>query len=1005
MALELTTGGSEPNPTPGQAFELAVEGSGTQWVTFGHLFEVGEITGDPVLTTTSGGSVTHQAHVHCLHSDGSVRFCTFSAQVVGGQNYLVVDGTAPAGTARTVADLLAAIPGDIASVTLTGGVTGTATVRDLLESATNRARLNNTSSYYIFEQGPQMLGVVVAQDFSTHLRVSMHLRWYGGTTLWCGFLFENGYINLTSLGSKSYTAQMVLNGTTVATQAMTAPVHYNRAMWYEAAWSTGGTLYARLQGETWTASKGVPNYSFDDTPTTAYMNARIQTNAPMDNGDHKDDLDDTGEQDGLGILSRWDAAFITSGCDIRMRNNVLANARGGMSYNYSCIMDSLTGEHLSLNDRPTFSAQASGTLPSGWTSGTSPFDAGVTGTFPAHMPSVGYLAFAITGEYGYMRAMHGWASFTPHYSPTNRNHTFNGMNVRRFHWISSRGVGWSYRTVGHAAYITPDNHYLKTYYNNNINGNFGVDAAEFNSTYNAIGLVFSNEVEGFNGPEQYRLFMHNFLTQSCSHLVCDLGFTSGTAFTLHIAKFVAGLMGNTNEYKWNFAADYTKKVGTGVPTSTWYQTFTALNNDSVNVPTYATGLTAGSQALADQMEAHGDIPNNIAGSITGRPNEAGSYYANMQPAVAFLPALGITGGLQCWSRYISGETPDYSDKPQFNIVPRATTALAQAALLLGAGQCIKFGTIPLSVIHTDSPGFSVLQYMSSICYDPINRQMRLVGKRSSDQAPYRFLIYDEADDAWTSDTPVAGPLQSNQNGHGYDHNTIDPDTGIHYFRGYNSGTVYYWTPSTGVWGTLASLGSSPSPEIAGFLEWLPGVGVVYGDRRTIRTHPGASSPGTAWTIRENLGSVSGAYHAAAAYNDNSQTMLWGWGNTDNNSRKLLLSQIGTPASWVTTQSVNLDLGSSELGGLIAPDPVGRGFIGWKKETLSWRHYDTDGNSWSTLTKSTGNGATVQTGTPNMSDGATQRHTACGAIKPYRVIMYVQYQGSSQAPDVWLYRHS
>lgn len=989
------------NPTPGQTFELAVEGSGTQWTSFGHLFRAGAVTSKPVLQTLAGGAVTHQAHVHTLHPDGSVRFAEISAQVTGGQNYLVVNGTAPVGTARTIADLLAAIPGDIASVALTGGITGTAKVRDLLENATNRARLNNTSSYYIFEQGPQMLGVVVAQDFSTHLRVSMHLRWYGGAIVWCAWHYENGYVNLAGMNSKSYTAVMVLNGTTVATQAMTSPVHYNRTQWYSGGkWSTGGTLYARLQGATWTGSKGVPNYSLATPPSESYKAGRAQSFPPMNNGDFNSDLDSSAEQDMLGILSRWDAAYITSNCDVRMRNNVLANALCGMAYNYSCIMDSLTGEHLSVSDRPTFSSQQAATLPSGWNTGTSPYDAGVTGTFPAHMPSVAYLAFAITGEYGYMRAMHAWASFTPHYSDTNRNFTFNGKTLRRFYWDSSRGVGWSYRTVGQAAYITPDNHYLKLYYNNEVNGVFGVDAAEFNSSYSPIGLIESYEITSSGDhPELYRNFMHNFLSQDVSHVVCDLGFTSGQAFAAHVAKFVAGLMGNTNEFKWNFAASYTKKIGTTSAQANWFTTFTQMTNDTENVPAYATGLAAGSQALATAMKNAGDIPNAIAGSITGRPNEGGSYYANMQPAVSFLTALGITGGDACWTRYISGQVPDYSDKPQFNITPRPVipnTVLAQYAALLNAGQCIKL-PITISAAQIMDGNSPIMKWASSCCWNPLTGEVLFVGKREDAGHGYKFFRYIESSN--TCDLVAFPPDSGNQSGHGYDHNAIDEARGKFFTRLYNDDSGP-WQRLSGSWTHLPALGGQATD--ASSLTFIPTIGAQGSlctvDPLRIRALDMATQN---WSVLKTFAGPE-ANHSVSEYNRTSNILIFGGGNNGAAMQKmdcstLVVSNINTPP---------FNCGTSDTQGVLCEDPASVNMIACQKGTSNWAVLNTSTGVWTNLTQSSGNGATAQNGLPNITVGSGDAGFARIAtpISTYRVTLWIEYVGGN-AGAIWLYKHT
>lgn len=975
---------------PGGNAEMVAEGSGTEWNTFARTFELGEITGDPFLSPDAGGTVTHQAYVQAVHSDGSARHVTFSALLTGGEEYSFSSGTAPGGTDRTVASLLSTVAGDIARINLSNGITGSMTVRDLLESATNRAKLNNTSSYYIFEQGPQMLGLIVSQDFSTHLRVSMHLRWYGGTTLWCGYLFERGYCNLNGMGSASFTAELILNGSSKGTYTLdgsSLPVHSNRAMWYRRFWSTGGTLYARLTGAELIDSRAVPNYDTTQTPTDAYMNARNQSNNPMANGDHQDDLDDTGYQPGLGIMSQWDAACITSNLDERMFNNVLANAEGGMSYNYSCVMDSVTGEMLSLSDHTTFTDQGDVGLGTGWTSGLSPYDAGVTGQPAAHNPSVGYLAYLLTGEWGYLRALHGWASFLPLWVNSNRNHTYNGVTVRRFYWGSVRGVGWSYRTVGQAAYITPDSHYLKAYYNNTINGNFLRDAEEFNSTYSLLGLVESGEVTA-DGADQYRNFMHNFLSQAVSYVAVDLGFSTGLPFARHVAKFVAGLMGNTSEFKWNFAASYVKTIGTAAEQASWYTTFAQMDANTDNVPSYAAGLTAGSQSLATAMDAAGDIPNPIAGSITGRPDDATSYYANMQPAVAYLDALAIDGGATCEDRYLSGETPDYSSIPQFSIRKRArVTALEVAAQSLDPGECVKFGTISQAVIQAGDAA-PIIMYGSSLVYDPVRRQVRFIGKRDSPNYGYHFLIYDEASDSWSSNTPLYSGGSSNQNGHGYDHNCVDPINGHHFFRPYNSLSVWEWD-GDGNWSVLPDL---PSAEIAGSLVFPPRVGLIYLDRRRMHRYSAG-----AWAQVNNFGSLPNAYHAVSEYNPNSQITVYGGGNADDTMSKITGTST-TPASIATPPWT---IGAGESQASFVADPAGRGFFTWQKETSNWRYYDVDLNSWGSLSQSSGIGSTPQTGMPNLSTAANGRHTIAGMIERLAITMWIQNTGSTA--DVWIHR--
>lgn len=643
-----------------QVATFTAEGSGAEWVDFALTFADGEVpSGRKVEVQTSGGSpITGQSSIYAAHGNGSALHVNVAAQVTGGQSYRLVT-TAATGTNRTVDDLLAAIAGDIASVTLSGGLTGTVTVRDLLTSATNRARLNNTSSYVITEQGPQKLGLVCARDFDTHLRITLNLRWYGGSLLWCGFLFEDGYLDRNSQNSRSYTATLVLNGVTKLTQAVT---HYNRAMWYRPFWSSGGNLYARLNADT---LAGIPYYDPAVEPTEAHLASLNQSvPAPMDTGELASNLGGTGAHDWIGVLSRHDARLITSGMDPRAYRNMLRFHHSAMSYSYASAMDGVTGEMLSLSDRPTYTHQNGATaLGTGYFNGLSPQGNASTGQPASHAFSAGFLPYLLTGEWAWMRLMQGWASYMTFWTNTDRNHTFSGVTVRKFYYGSQRGVAWSYRGCGQAGWITPDWHYLKAYFNNTVNGNFARDYADYNSF--ALGTT-----DGSEPITQYRSFMHFHMGSAVGYLVCELGFSSGLQFAQHLAEYTAGLLGNTGEYNWCFATAQDHSIAS-VDAGPRYTTFQQMNDDTRNVPSYAAGQTPGSQALANLMEANGDVVDNVAGTLTGHAGEPDGYPANARPGVSYFAALGVANATDCWNRLNGGTQPDYRNDPQSNIVPRA----------------------------------------------------------------------------------------------------------------------------------------------------------------------------------------------------------------------------------------------------------------------------------------------------------------------------------------------
>lgn len=315
----------------------------------------------------------------------------------------------------------------------------------------------------------------------------------------------------------------------------------------------------------------------------------------------------------------------------------------------------------------------------------------------------------------------------------------------------------------------------------------------------------------------------------------------------------------------------------------------------------------------------------------------------------------------------------------------AATALAQAAASLGAGQSMKFGTIPEAVIETDGSGFSPLQYMSSGVYDSAAKRIKWIGKRSS-TFQYRQIAYDEASNTWSVDADLYPGATSPQNGHGYDQNALDTATGDYYFRPYNDLTVYKW--ASGTWSALPDMANE---DDAASLSWFPGVGLIYVDCRLVRKFAGGS-----WTDIQT-GFAASQNHTVSEYNPNSNILIFGAGNCSSTLRKMTSAQV---VSTIATAPVSL--GSSELQGLLCADPAGQGFVGWDKGGGGWAHYNPGTDAWSTLTQASTDTATPANGTPQMNGGSA--HTACIVIIPYGIIMFLQYQDGVGA-NVRLYKHT
>lgn len=325
-------------------------------------------------------------------------------------------------------------------------------------------------------------------------------------------------------------------------------------------------------------------------------------------------------------------------------------------------------------------------------------------------------------------------------------------------------------------------------------------------------------------------------------------------------------------------------------------------------------------------------------------------------------------------------------------VAAQATALGVAAASLAPGQSVRFGSISEAILEPDGADF--IKYGSSGVWDPWRREVRWIGRRESINFRYRGLRFGELANSWSNDWALWSS-DTVPNGHGYDHNTIDPATGDHYFKIYNSGDIWKWTAATEQWSAMPSVGSV---EIAGSLEWVvtPGfTGLTYNDRRRFKALVGGT-----WIERENYGSVSNAYHTASAFNPIAQAIIFGGGNVDNHMRMMnSAGEFSAIPNIDETDTINP--GSSEEHGVLTASASTADFIVWKKNSQSWRCWRPGDSAWTALTQSTGDGSTPQTGMPNLDDSASGRPCIGIPISTYGVTMYVQSPGSGG--EVWLSR--
>jgi len=169
-----------------------------------------------------------------------------------------------------------------------------------------------------------------------------------------------------------------------------------------------------------------------------------------------------------------------------------------------------------------------------------------------------------------------------------------------------------------------------------------------------------------------------------------------------------------------------------------------------------------------------------------------------------------------------------------------------------------------NLLKTGSTDY-VLNYGNSAVWDPINKEVRYMGK--GHQESTRMIIYSESTNSWKK-----GPTTESAP-HGYDHNAIDPSTGVQYYFG---GQNFMRKYENGSWSNMPNLpGNQYTWPIALAIEFFPEVGKLFlvDDTNLLWLNNGSWSnvPGTSRIS-------TGGYHLVAEYSPADKVLYYGGGN-------------------------------------------------------------------------------------------------------------------------------
>jgi hypothetical protein len=706
-------GGTPEAPTSGlTTFTVTSANAGQQPFTVGHAFRQGDI---PSGSTLAGIQCT----IKNTWPDGSAKFAVLSgyatltsnvARAVGCQI-----GTAPSGAALTTTSLKAQLT---QPVSIDAGAFGSA----------SWSGTDWDSPFQAWVSGPLMSSWIYRKQIGSdaHLVAWLEVRlWSSGAVEILPWV-ENGYFNVAGPTNKSATYTFTMGGTQRESLAINIPNHCRTPLVSGTRLShwlgTDPGITVKHNAAYMQATELVPTYW--GAASAGVTGALPSTYTPLQQGNYPTAMGSAGYDLSIGLLPQWDVAYLTSSASnvwAGLQRNAYSAGRYGIHHR-----DETTNRVPRFTVYPTtVLGDGNGIESIGSTSGS--FTPNATGTVPAtmsfsHHPSMGYMAYLVTGRWYHMETVQFVATANHFRSSASPRQNALGI-LQTWSATSTRGAAWGLRTLAHAACVTADGDTTMktefvTAYANNINEHHATYVAGTNSTlgfmqpftnYTAsvsqnagaaststqivlpggvdstddyYNVVFANggrwtitiggetrnvvdwvgatltatvspafTVATANQPSVLRsnhwyeaAWQQDFYTGALGYSLC-LGLISDTPTRTKESEFfhwkarsIVGRFGGTGatEYLYREAATYTLSVAESDSWASWQSDWGKI---WTNARLY--------NAYGNSAKAIGD------GSLNGTTTDLGSFWGNLQPALAYAVRHGAIGAAEARARMMS----------------------------------------------------------------------------------------------------------------------------------------------------------------------------------------------------------------------------------------------------------------------------------------------------------------------------------------------------------------
>lgn len=625
----------------------------------GFAFRKGDIPAGQAVT----GSIPHlQVTAKNRWPDGSLKFAVVAGRMALAANstsaVTLSPGAASGGADLTLADLKAT--GVAASIG--GGAYGNA----------NWAAGDWDSPFQAWVLGPEMSSWIYRKPVGSdaHLVAWLEVRLYAGGAVEVLPWIENGYIRVAAGSSKSAAFSFTLGGTQRFSQTVNLPSHCRTPLLSGSALSywlgTDPAVVVRHDTAYLQNTRLVPTYRATVPSSATSVVASLPASfVPLQLGNFVAAMGNPGYQPTIGLLPEWDVLYLTCPTSdapwSALQRNGYSAGRWGTHYR-----DENTNRPLRFSSFPALSVN---------NSTTGDYPAATTGTAAppwavSHHPSLGYMAYLVTGRWYFMEEVQFAATFNYLVNVDGGPYANRGGSAGIFKSNAGantvRGAAWAVRTLAQAATVTADaDTALRGEFVASLEANINFNHATYVAQPNNPFGIVAPYGDAYGGATDSKVteasWQQDFYTAAYGYALAMDPPVSASAktklseFFAWKAKSIVGRLGGAGSTEWLYrdAAPYTFVV--------------AL----VDTPDYAGGTGPwpanwGALYSATFVASPGA---RTAGDLRGGNfPEATSYWGNLQPALAYAVEHGVPGAADAYRRVTTaGNWPSLATS--FNVSP------------------------------------------------------------------------------------------------------------------------------------------------------------------------------------------------------------------------------------------------------------------------------------------------------------------------------------------------